>query len=118
MIRTGDRIGQYVVGQLLGEGGMGMVYAAEHVVIRRPVALKVLRPELCHRVELLKRFVNEAVAVNRIGHEHIVEVTDFGTTPDGSSFFVMEYLAGESLAARLEREGPFRAERAAAIALQ
>src|SRR5213595_3219946 len=97
MIRPGARVGQYVVGKLLGEGGMGMVFAAEHATIRRPVALKALRAELSARPDLVQRFVNEAIAVNRIGHEHIVEVTDFGTAPDGESFFVMELLNGQSL---------------------
>jgi serine/threonine-protein kinase len=85
---------------------MGTVYRVEHTEIRKPQALKVLLPELVDSEDMFKRFRQEAKAASSIGHPHIVEISDFGTLPDGTPFFVMEYLAGRDLATMLKQEGP------------
>ena len=90
----------------LGAGGMGTVYLCEHVVLGKKMAVKVLRPEYSNDEELVQRFQQEAVAASQIGHENIVDVTDFGRTPEGSLYFVMEALDGESLGAIMRRDGP------------
>jgi serine/threonine-protein kinase len=93
---------KYRVGRLLGKGGMGAVFLGEHTLIKRAVAIKVLH-EIDPNSENAKRFEKEAQAAGRIGSDHIVEVLDLGTTPDGDRFMVMEYLDGESLKERLAR---------------
>jgi serine/threonine-protein kinase len=111
-------VGNYRVAALLGEGGMGAVFLAQHPVIGRKVALKVVHPEHARNLEVVGRFVNEATAISRIGHEHIVEVMDLGRTAEGDFYIVMEYLDGRPLAQLLAEEGPLRPERAIAIAAQ
>jgi serine/threonine-protein kinase len=96
-------IGQYRVTDVLGEGGMGVVYAAEHTLLRRPAAVKLLLPELSTNQEIVQRFFNEARAATAIRHPGIVEVYDFGWTSDGAGFIVMELLQGETLRARRKR---------------
>jgi serine/threonine-protein kinase len=118
MLRSGTQIEKYRVLDLIGRGGMGFVYLAEHVTLSRRVALKIIRPDLAHDAEAVSRFFTEARAVNQIGHEHIVEITDYGQIDDGSTFFVMELLTGQSLAARMEAEKPFPLARALHIAIQ
>ena len=104
MIDIGHTIGNYKITAKLGEGGMGVVYLAEHPVIGKKVAMKAIHPELSKNSDVVSRFVTEAKAVNQIGHEHIVDIADFGNTADGEFYFVMEYLQGESLSDRLRRE--------------
>jgi eukaryotic-like serine/threonine-protein kinase len=104
-----DMIGQvlgerYRILERIGEGGMGTVYLCEHVALGRKMAVKLLRPEFCSDEEQVRRFQQEAQAASLIGHEHIVDVIDFGRTAEGSLYFVMEALEGESLAALLRRE--------------
>jgi serine/threonine protein kinase len=118
MIAVGQTIGNYTLTAKLGEGGMGVVYLAEHPVIGRKVAMKAIHPELSRNPEVVSRFVNEAKAVNQIGNEHIVDIHDFGTTPDGEFYFIMEFLQGEALSDRLKRMAPFEPVRALAIAAQ
>jgi eukaryotic-like serine/threonine-protein kinase len=118
MIAVGQTIGNYALTAKLGEGGMGVVYLAEHPVIGRKVAMKAIHPELSRNPEVVSRFVTEAKAVNQIGNEHIVDIHDFGTTADGEFYFVMEYLQGEALADRLKRAAPLEATRALTIAAQ
>jgi tRNA A-37 threonylcarbamoyl transferase component Bud32 len=100
-------VGSYRVIEALGEGGEGTVFLVEHVALGRRLALKALHPEHASNPEAVERFLREARAISSIGHEHIVAVTDFGKTSEGQSYFVMELLEGESLAARLQRQGPF-----------
>lgn len=96
-------IGTYRVLRKLGEGGMGSVYEAEHLSIARRVAIKVLHPSYSSDPEALARFYNEARAANLIDHPSIVQVLDYGQQEDGSFYFIMELLKGETLRSRIER---------------
>jgi serine/threonine protein kinase len=96
--------GRYRVDSVLGVGGMGRVYKAEHTGIGRAVAIKVLHARLGGSSEAAKRFQREAMASGRLDHPNIVGVSDFGTLDDGSLYLVMEALEGESLGTRLERD--------------
>jgi hypothetical protein len=93
----GRTIGNYVVREKIGEGGMGVVYRAEHPHISRQVAIKVLHPGADRNPEVVHRFFNEARAATEIRNEHIVEVLDFGTLAEGTPYLVMEWLEGASL---------------------
>jgi serine/threonine-protein kinase len=99
----GQPVGNYRIVARLGQGGMGVVYLAEHDILGRQAAVKVLRPELSGGADLVKRFFQEARATAQLRHPAFVEVFDSGTLPDGRAYLVMEYLAGESLAAYLDR---------------
>jgi serine/threonine protein kinase len=107
----GTVAGKYVVRHVLGQGGMGTVYEAEHAAIGRLVALKVLHPSRARRRDAIRRFYREARAAAAIGHPNICEVYDLGSLEDGSPFLVMEKLVGETLADRIAVEGalPFDA---------
>ena len=118
MIGVGATVGNYQVLQKIGSGAMGNVFLAHHPVIGKRVALKVIHPELASNEEMIARFFNEARAVTQIGHENIVDVQDFGQTPDGDSFIVMELLEGFSLGDKLKHEGALSIPRATHIALQ
>ncbi|MES1204932.1 MAG: serine/threonine-protein kinase [Pseudomonadota bacterium] len=118
MIDVGQVIGNYKITAKLGEGGMGVVFLGEHPVIGKKVAMKAIHPELARNPEVVSRFVMEAKAVNQIGHEHIVDIGDFGNTPAGDFYFIMEYLQGESLADRLKREVVLSQNRSLSIAAQ
>ncbi|MEZ4453308.1 MAG: protein kinase [Nannocystaceae bacterium] len=98
--------GRYAISELLGEGGMGRVYAAEHRFLRRPVAIKMLRKDAQTSAESVARFQQEAMLTTRIGHRGIVEILDAGVLPDGRVYMVMERLRGESLEAAMARPGP------------
>ncbi|HET6584929.1 MAG TPA: serine/threonine-protein kinase [Nannocystaceae bacterium] len=111
-------LGRYLIEDVLGEGGSSSIYRGVHTTIGRTVAIKMLRPELVRNEETVARFLREGRAACRVRHEHVVEATDFGVTPEGDVFLVMEYLEGEDLASLLEREGPLPWPRARAIALQ
>ncbi|HEY0986074.1 MAG TPA: protein kinase, partial [Kofleriaceae bacterium] len=95
----GAVLGSYRVIELLGKGGMGHVYRAEHVKLGREVALKLLRSDFASRREAVARFFQEARTVNRMRHRNIVEVTDFVELEDGTTYIIMELLAGQSLGA-------------------
>ena len=107
--------GRYRIIELIGEGGMGKVYLAEHVEIGKRVALKVLHPSYSRMPDLVERFRREARAASKIGHPNIVDVTDSGATNDGSVYFVMEYLEGVELGSVIEREGAIDVARALRI---
>lgn len=96
---------RYKIESRLGQGGMGVVYAARHVMIDKPVAIKILRHEYCQNESLTLRFMREAQAASRIGHPNIVDVTDFGRLEDGHIYFVMEYLSGVTLSDELKQVG-------------
>jgi len=96
---------RYKIIKKLGAGGMGAVYLAEHVLIERRVAIKILSQDFAAKPDLVQRFIQEARAAARIGHENIVEVHDFGETASGSVFFTMEYLEGHDLAHVISEAG-------------
>jgi eukaryotic-like serine/threonine-protein kinase len=110
--------GRYEVLRRIGEGGMGAVYEAKHTLIGKRVAVKVLLEKFHAQSDLVARLLQEARLASSIGHENIVDVTDFGTTDDGRSFVVMEFLDGESLAELAMREAPLPIERSLRIARQ
>jgi tRNA A-37 threonylcarbamoyl transferase component Bud32 len=115
----GDR---YRVLAPLGRGGMGAVYRVEHVMMKKELALKLLHPELGRLEEVAKRFEREAEAAARLDHPNIITVTDFGRTPDGQLFLVMELLHGPSLSEVIrpdkEHGRPLGVERAVHILKQ
>src|SRR5262245_18741807 len=98
-------VGNYRLLHPLGEGGMGVVYEAEHVSMRRRAAVKVLRPWLIKDQQAVTRRFNEARATNEIRHPGIVQIYDCGTMADGSPWLIMELLEGETLGRRLTRLG-------------
>ncbi|HEY1550558.1 MAG TPA: serine/threonine-protein kinase [Kofleriaceae bacterium] len=103
MSLVGQVLGSYRITEELSTGGMGTVYRAQHELLARPAAVKVLRADLTTRSDAIGRFFTEARAVSAIRHPGIVEVFDFGYTDDGSAFLAMELLVGESLKARIAR---------------
>jgi serine/threonine protein kinase/HEAT repeat protein len=102
-IVVGQELGGYLIRRKLAEGGMGEVYEGIHTKIGRFGAIKVLKLEFCRSEDVVERFYQEARAVNAIRHENIVDIYDFGRDPHGRVFFVMEYLEGEPLSARIRR---------------
>jgi len=106
---------RYRLERLLGRGGMGTVYLAEHVTVGRKVAVKVLTREWSRHPIVARRFQEEARAASAAGHPNIVEVFDAGELPDGRLFLVMEYLVGRSLYEELCEEGPMPVERATGL---
>jgi len=120
----GQTIGNYLVTQKLGEGGMGSVYLAEHPAIGKKVALKVLHAEFSNNQEVAERFFQEAKAVNNIGHPNIVDIVDYGvlqstiTGREQLVYFIMEYLPGTTLSHLIRAESPLPPERAMGIAMQ
>jgi eukaryotic-like serine/threonine-protein kinase len=118
-----DRVGQVLAGRYriekeLGAGGMGTVYRAEHVHMRKMVAIKVLHREMTYLPEVVARFEREAVAAARIEHPHVAAATDFGRLDDGSFYLVLEYVEGQSLRQVLDVTGAIRPELALHIARQ
>ena len=97
-------LGRYSVTRKIGQGGMGAVYEATHTLIGKRVAVKVLLDKYARKEQVVARLEQEARLASSIGHEHIIDITDFGTTEDGRTFVVMEYLDGESLSECLARE--------------
>ena len=101
----GQTVGNYRMKRLLGEGGMGTVYLAEHALMGWRAAVKVLRRSLADDKVLVRRFMNEAHAIKSIRHPNIVDIIDVGVLPDGLPYLLMELLEGESLGARLQKRG-------------
>jgi serine/threonine-protein kinase len=102
--RAGTTLGKYKLREIVGRGGMGVVYRGEHIYIGKEVAVKILHDGYGGREESIKRFLREARAASLINHPNIVDVTDFGKSSDGTVFFVMEFLHGEPLDAVVQRE--------------
>ena len=96
-LRIDQVLGTYRLMELLGKGGMGYVYRAEHTKLGREVALKLLRADYARRRDAVSRFFQEAKTVNRVRHRNIVDVTDFVELDDGTTFIIMEFLRGSSL---------------------
>jgi len=104
--------GRYEISTVIGEGGMGVVYAARHRTLGKRFALKALRPDLATDREIAARFMQEARTAASVSHPGLVEIIDFGKLPSGQPFFVMELLEGQSLAQLIRRGGPLPAARA------
>jgi len=102
-LENGTDVSGYIVDGVLGKGGMGVVYSATHAVIGKRAAIKVLRAEVSMSPTTIERFVQEARAVNKIGHPNIIDIFDYGNLPDGRAFHLMDLLVGESLRQRLRR---------------
>jgi serine/threonine-protein kinase len=100
------KLGQYRLQERLGTGGMGEVYMAEHVLLRRPCAIKLIHPELSGDARQLSRFEREVRAMATLTHWNTVEVFDYGHTEDGVFYYVMEYLPGQNLDTLVTRNGP------------
>jgi serine/threonine-protein kinase len=115
---VGRTIGSYRVTAEIGRGGMGAVYLAEHPLIGRKVAIKVLLSDVSRDADNVGRFFNEARAAASIRHPALVDVFDFGTLPEGSAYLVMDYLEGDTLAGRLAERKRLPAEMAVAITRQ
>ncbi|MDB4944367.1 MAG: serine/threonine protein kinase [Labilithrix sp.] len=108
---------RYRILELLGEGGMGAVYLAEHVHMKKRVALKLLHPEMSDNAEVQSRFEREAMAASHVEHPNVAAATDFGRTADGAYFLVLEYVEGTSLRDVLAK-GPISVARALRIGKQ
>jgi serine/threonine protein kinase len=106
------QLGQYRLGRRLGTGGMGEVYLAEHELLKRPCALKLIRPDSVANPKALARFEREVRLTATLSHPNTVEIYDYGRTEDGTYYYVMEYLQGLSLEELVERHGPLPPGRA------
>ena len=113
-----QRIGQYRLKRVLGFGGMGTVYLAEHLLLRRPCAVKLISPHQAGDPRTLMRFEREVQAAAALTHWNTVEVFDYGHTEDGTFYYVMEYLPGMNLEDMVERHGPLPPERAVHLVRQ
>ncbi len=118
LLAPGAEVGNYRIEQVLGVGGIGEVYLADHVKLGRKVALKKLRSEYSASRDVVSRFFDEARAANQIAHENIVEITDFVEDPRDGAYLIMELLRGEDLGMVLERDVAIPPERIIAIMRQ
>ena len=119
VVKTGDVVeGRYRIIHALDEGGMGTVFLAEHMLIKRRVAIKILHPELATDANMIERFMNEARAAGTLGHPNIVESTDMGFTREQVPYIVFEYLEGTLLIDEIYRLGGLPVRRALRIANQ
>jgi serine/threonine-protein kinase len=105
------QLGQYHLKHLIGAGGMGEVYLAEHRLLKRPCAIKIIRPTKADDPKVLARFEREVRATAALSHWNTVEIFDYGHADDGTFFYVMEYLPGLSIAELVGRYGPLPPER-------
>ncbi len=122
-VADGNRVGEIVGGKyrvvrLLAKGGMGVVFEAQHTVVRRRFAIKFLRRDLAERRDILTRFQREAEAAGALENENVTAAVDFGVAEDGTPYILMEYLVGESLAALIEREERLPVSRATDLVIQ
>jgi serine/threonine-protein kinase len=104
--RRAEQIGQYALKRKLGEGGMGEVWLAEHALLKRPCAVKFIRPDLAAHPAMAARFAREVHAVTGLTHVNTVRVYDYGRADDGSFYYVMEYLEGPTLEELVRETGP------------
>jgi len=114
----GRVVGKYKILDQIGEGGMGIVYRAEHIVLGSPAAVKVLLEQFTRDSVVVDRFFQEAKAASAIRHPGIVEVFDYGRLPGGSAYIAMELLRGEDLSGFLARHGTLAPQLAAHIAIE
>ena len=106
------QLGQYKLKRLIGSGGMGDVYLAEHLLMKRPCAIKVIRPEKAGDPKVLARFEREVQATAKLSHWNSVDIFDYGRAADGTFYYVMEFLPGMNLSELVRRYGPMPASRA------
>ncbi len=116
--KVGDKLGSFRLLKVLGEGGAGAVYQAEHTFLKRPVAIKVLHPELYLRPAMVARFFQEALAVNRARHPNIIDITDVVAGEKYPPFIVMELLQGEDLGDHIDKYAPMAVSDSVPILLQ
>jgi serine/threonine protein kinase len=114
----GHVVGKYKIREQVGEGGMGVVYRADHVLLGSAVAIKVLLPQFTTQPAIVDRFFNEAKSTSQIRHPGIVQVFDFGRLEDQRAYIVMELLRGENLTGFLSRRGTLDPSLATQIAIQ
>ncbi len=112
------QLGQYVLGKLLGRGGMGEVYLADHQYLRRPCAVKLIRAERAGDVGARTRFEREVQAAAALTHPNTVQIYDYGHSEDGTFYYAMEFLPGISLEELVARHGPLQPARATRILVQ
>ena len=110
--RAATQLGQYMLREKLGSGGMGEVYKAEHQLLRRPCAVKLIRPEHAGDSEVLQRFEREVQATAALTHPNTVAIYDYGIADDGTFYYVMEYLPGKTLEEIVAVDGPLAPARA------
>ena len=110
--------GRYRLLDPLGEGGMGAVFVAEHLGLRKEVALKIVRPEHAGNAGLAARFAREAMVTSQVEHPNVISALDFGTLDDGTAYLVTQLVRGQSLSQLVDDEGPMHWARAADIASQ
>ena len=114
-IGPGVEVNGYVIDGEIGKGGMGIVYSATHPIIGKRAAVKILKADVSKSPIIVERFIQEARAVNQIGHPNIIDIFAFGTLPDGRAYHVMDLLVGESLRKRLRRGALHPSEAASVI---
>lgn len=112
------KLGQYELKQRLGQGGMGEVYLAEHALLKRPCAVKVIRPDQAGNPSTLQRFLREVQVTATLTHPNTVQIFDYGQADDGTVFYAMEYLPGMNLQGLVEQYGPLDPRRAVHILSQ
>ncbi|MGA2702254.1 MAG: serine/threonine-protein kinase [Isosphaeraceae bacterium] len=100
------KLGQYQLGEKLGEGGMGEVYLAEHQLLKRPCALKLIKPDVNTNPIALARFEREVQAAAMLSHPNTIEIFDYGHTDDGTFYYVMQYLPGLTVSDLVRQSGP------------
>ncbi|MBC8288986.1 MAG: serine/threonine protein kinase [Planctomycetes bacterium] len=110
--RDAQQFGQYRLLNRLGQGGMGEVYKAEHQLLKRPCAIKLIRPEHASDPQMLARFEREVKTTAKLTHWNTIDIYDYGRTDDGTFYYVMEFLPGLSLREVISREGALPPERA------
>jgi len=118
LIGTDVDNGEYRIVERIGAGGMGSVYKAQQPSMNRMVAIKVLHQKFSDRHDLVARFRREARAMSQLSHPNTARVYKFGELPDGSSYFVMDYMEGKNLATTVREQGPMKVERAINIMVQ
>jgi serine/threonine protein kinase len=104
-------LGQYKLKRLLGSGGMGEVYLAEHLLMKRPCAIKMIKPEKAGDPRVLARFEREVRATAKLSHWNNIDIFDYGRAADGTFYYVMEFLPGMNLGDLVRRFGPLAPER-------